>query len=96
MKSDLAALASEHGLLSMSLNYFVDENKYSSDVQFMDGGERVCLFCERHTDSPDDAVQGAIMEKIKRDTEKAENEDAYRAERIRLLRATLEMLEAEQ
>lgn len=92
VKSDLKALAEEHGLISIGLTFYGDSKKYSAQVQWInEHGERVCELCERHTDTPDEAIASAVSAKFARSLDA----EAVKRERIAKLRAELYALEGE-
>lgn len=91
MTYDLKTLAQEHGLLSISVTFFAESGQYSANVQWMECGERRCEFGDKHTDTADQAVEGAITAKML----VASDPEADKARRIEQLRQQLAHLTGE-
>jgi hypothetical protein len=91
MEYDLKEIARLHELVSISVTLHADSGKYSANVQWMEYGARRCEFAESHTDTADEAVEGAITAKMKVGIDEAD-----KARRIEALRAQLAILTGEQ
>lgn len=92
MTYDLKTLAQEHSLLTISVTFFAESGQYSASVQWMESGQRRCQFARNHTDTADQAIEGAITEKMLA----ASDPEADKARRIKELRQQLALLTGEE